>query len=56
MELYAKLNELKSSDYKALKYAEGQLTEVEYAPIKAERQALRDKINELREAARGGTE
>ena len=38
---------LESSDYKAIKYAEGWISEEEYAPIKAERQALRDKINEL---------
>ena len=39
--------ELSKSDYKALKYAEGWITEEEYASIKAERQALRDQINEL---------
>lgn len=38
---------LTASDYKAIKYAEGWLSDTEYAPIKAERQALRDKINEL---------
>lgn len=39
--------ELASTDYKAIKYAEGWLTEEEYAPIKAERQAIRDEINAL---------
>ena len=39
--------ELESTDYKAIKYAEGWLTEAEYAPIKATRQAIRDKINAL---------
>ena len=39
--------QLASTDYKAIKYAEGWLTEEEYAPIKAERQSLRDRINEL---------
>lgn len=39
--------ELASTDYKAIKFAEGWLTEEEYAPIKAERQAIRDKINQL---------
>ena len=43
-ELKAKLSE---TDYKALKYMEGWLTEEEYAPVKAQRQALRDQINEL---------
>lgn len=38
---------LMESDYKALKYAEGWLTEEEYAPIKAERQRWRERINEL---------
>ena len=35
------------TDYKAIKYAEGWITDEEYAPIRAERQAIRDKINEL---------
>lgn len=38
---------LAESDYKAIKYAEGWLTEDEYAVTRAQRQALRDKINEL---------
>ena len=38
---------LKESDYKAIKYSEGWLTEEEYSPIKAERQALREEINRL---------
>ena len=38
---------LQESDYKAIKYAEGILTEEEYAPIRTERQALRDEINRL---------
>lgn len=46
-----RISELKSklsqTDYKAIKYAEGQLTEEEYAPIKAQRQAWRDEINQL---------
>lgn len=40
-------DELASTDYKAIKYAEGWLTDEEYAPIKAERQAIRDEINIL---------
>ena len=39
--------QLQQSDYKAIKYAEGLFTEEEYAPIKAERQAMRDDINRL---------
>ncbi|MBR3869010.1 MAG: hypothetical protein IKM66_06815 [Clostridia bacterium] len=38
---------LADTDYKAIKYAEGFISEEEYAPIKAERQRIRDKINEL---------
>ena len=39
--------QLDATDYKAIKFAEGWMTEEEYAPIRAERQILRDKINEL---------
>jgi len=39
--------ELASTDYKAIKYAEGYYTDEEFAPIKAHRQELRDRINEL---------
>ena len=35
------------SDYKAIKYAEGWISAEDYAPIKAERQAIRDQINAL---------
>ena len=38
---------LADTDYNAIKYAEGWIDSEEYAPIKAERQAWRDKINEL---------
>ena len=43
-ELKAKLQE---TDYQAIKHFEGYLTDYEYEPIKAERQAWRDEINEL---------
>ena len=39
--------ELAVTDYKAIKYAEGWLTEQEYAPTKTYRQAIRDEINAL---------
>lgn len=39
--------QLEATDYQAIKYAEGLISEEEYEPIKAERQAWRDKINEL---------
>ena len=38
---------LRDTDYQATKYSEGWFTEEEYAPIKAQRQAWRDRINEL---------
>ena len=38
---------LKDSDYKAIKYAEGAISESEYTITKAERQAWRDEINTL---------
>ena len=41
--------QLAATDYKALKFMEGWLTEEEYAPIRTERQAVRDKINALEE-------
>ena len=48
---YAEIQILKqklaSTDYKAIKYAEGWISEEEYSATKAERQALRDRINEL---------
>lgn len=47
----ARINELKmflaETDYKAIKYAEGELSEEEYAPIKAQRRAWREEINQL---------
>lgn len=39
--------ELESTDYKAIKFAEGWLTEEEYAPIKAQRESIRERIREL---------
>lgn len=39
--------ELASTDYKALKYADGWFAEEEYAPIKAMREELREKIRLL---------
>ena len=40
-------HELQKTDYKAIKYSEGWLTEEEYAPVKEERQRIRDEINRL---------
>lgn len=38
---------LSDTDYQAIKFSEGWFTEGEFAPMKAYRQSLRDKINEL---------
>ena len=43
-ELKAKLA---ATDYQAIKYAEGYFTDEEYAEMRAQRQAWRDRINEL---------
>lgn len=46
-----KINNLKEklsqTDYKFMKFAEGFISEEEYAPVKALRQEWRDRINEL---------
>lgn len=41
--------QLSDTDYKAIKYAEGWITAEDYAPTKAERQSIRNRINELQE-------
>lgn len=38
---------LSNTDYKAIKYAEGLISEAEYKSIKEQRQAWRDEINQL---------
>lgn len=44
---------LAATDYQALKYSEGWITEEEYAEIKANRQSWRDAINQLQEQLKG---
>ena len=39
--------QLSDTDYKAIKYAEGQISESEYASVRELRQSYRDRINEL---------
>lgn len=39
--------ELRDTDYQAIKHFEGCLTDYEYEPIKIQRQAWRDEINDL---------
>lgn len=38
---------LNKTDYQAIKYSEGAISEEDYAPIRAQRQAWRDEINRL---------
>lgn len=51
MELEGEINGLKQllkqTDYMALKFIEGKITESEFEEIKKTRQGYRDKINEL---------
>lgn len=39
--------ELAASDYKAIKYAEGEISATEYVPIREERRTLRARIRAL---------
>ena len=45
--------QLSATDYQAIKYAEGLISDENYEPVKAQRQALRDRINQLEEIIRG---
>ena len=47
---------LANTDYQAIKYAEGELAEEEYAPIKAQRKAWREEINRIEEELNNGNE
>lgn len=38
---------LTATDYKAIKYAEGLISEDDYSPIRSQRQGYRDEINRL---------
>lgn len=40
-------NKLASSDYQAIKFAEGEMTSEEYAPMKEQRRQWRAEINQL---------
>ena len=39
--------QLQETDYKAIKYAEGWISEEDYKDIKEDRQRIRNRINEL---------
>jgi hypothetical protein len=47
LEIQQLKKQLSDTDYKAIKYAEGQISEEDYASVRAERQSYRDRINEL---------
>jgi FtsZ-binding cell division protein ZapB len=54
IEIFELKQKLYDTDYQAIKYAEGFLTEEEYAEMKAQRQAWRERINELEAVIGGG--
>ena len=45
--------QLAATDYKAIKHSEGLISDEDYEPIKAERQAIRERINELEAQMKG---
>lgn len=49
MEISILKKKLSNTDYQAIKYAEGQITEEEYQSMKEQRQAWRDEINKIEE-------
>ncbi len=50
-EIQSEINGLKqllaATDYKALKHADGAMSDEEYEPVRMERQKLRDEINRM---------
>lgn len=48
-EIAVRKQKLEQTDYQAIKYAEGKLTDEEYAEAKEQRAAWRAEINELEE-------
>lgn len=47
LQIIALKSNLQKTDYEAIKYAEGLITEADYATIKAQRQAWRNEINTI---------
>ena len=47
LEIQQLKKQLSDTDYKAIKFAEGQISEEEYVSVRTERQGYRDRINEL---------
>lgn len=50
--IFALKEMLKSTDYQAIKFAEGEITASEYAPIKENRRLWRNEINSLEQELR----
>lgn len=46
-EIFVLKSKLVETDYQAIKHSEGWISDEDYEPIKAQRQAWRDRINEL---------
>jgi uncharacterized Rmd1/YagE family protein len=49
------LAEIAATDYKALKFAEGELSAEEYEPTRQQRIRLRQEINRIRDMKTGGS-
>lgn len=56
LQIHKLKNKLAKTDYQAIKHSEGWISEEDYAPIKAARQAIRDEINELEQSLFDETE
>lgn len=52
-EIFELKEELNRTDYKAIKYAEGVMTDEDYQPVGIQRQTWRHRINELEEMIKG---
>lgn len=52
LEIESLKQQLADTDYIAIKYAEGWISEADYAPTKALRQSCRDEINRLENTLR----
>lgn len=52
-EIFELKEELQRTDYKAIKYAEGVMTDEDYQPVGIQRQTWRHRINELEELIKG---
>ena len=49
LKIYEIKNKLNATDYQAIKFAEGELSAAEYAPVREQRRAWRIEIRQLEE-------